>query len=244
MSGTCLNIWPSQATRRVSRRKQGLSIWLKAFSNSMVERHRFPSLSRFCCHRRMLWTMASQFVFDSELQLRRSEVTCHAFGNCGHQGFCCETSKSVSYGQWLPSFSLKAVSEALAIQETTGPGMLPSAIIRTIVGRERITSSLRLCSLGEQALSRVLRSRARRKGASRTMVCEEAEARETGASGRSFLLAMSSTRGWMAVSHLLGDIFGVGIWLGVRRAGRSRPWKVGPPSPEWSSLRRKSFAPS
>ena len=56
----------------------------------------------------------------------------------------------------------------------------------------------------------------------------------------------------MAVSHLLGNIFGVGSWRvregeeeeegkveegegrgggrGVRRAGRSRPWKVGPPS--------------
>ena len=34
-------------------------------------------------------------------------------------------------GRWHPFFFFEAASEALAIQETTGPGMLPSAMIRT-----------------------------------------------------------------------------------------------------------------
>ena len=45
-------------------------------------------------------------------------------------------------GRWPPSFFFKAVSEALAIQETTRPGMLPSAIIQTNVCTERVNSSL------------------------------------------------------------------------------------------------------
>ena len=44
------------ATRQTSHRKQDLSIWLKAFSRSMVKRHRSLSL----CHCLMAWKMTSQ----------------------------------------------------------------------------------------------------------------------------------------------------------------------------------------
>ena len=35
-------------------------------------------------------------------------------------------------GRWLPSFFLKTVSEALTVQKTTGLGMLPSTVMRTV----------------------------------------------------------------------------------------------------------------
>ena len=72
------------ASRRFSRRKQDLSVWLKALSKSRVW--------CFGSHRRMVWTTASQRFFGPAPMLRRSEAKCHVFGNSGQQGFRSETS--------------------------------------------------------------------------------------------------------------------------------------------------------
>ena len=44
-------------------------------------------------------------------------------------------------GRWQLSFFFKARSEALAIQGVNGPGRLPSAMMRTVAWRDRMTSS-------------------------------------------------------------------------------------------------------
>ena len=75
----------------------------------------------------------------------RSVGWSHVFGNSGQQGLRGETSESlhVPLAGGLRLFFFKAASEVLAIQETTGPATLPSAIIQTHVSRERITSVAR-----------------------------------------------------------------------------------------------------
>ena len=86
----------------------------------------------------MVWTMASQPLVVASPSCLGGEK-CHVLGNGSQQGFRCETTKSLQrppIGGRRPSFS------ALAIQESMGPGTLPSATIRTDVRRERITTTL------------------------------------------------------------------------------------------------------
>ena len=74
----------------------------------------------------MAWALASQPFFAPEPHLCRSEVSHHVFRHRSQQGFCRRRVSPTATGQWPPSFCFKAVSEALAIQETKGHGMLGS----------------------------------------------------------------------------------------------------------------------
>ena len=75
---------PGQAWRcsSDSRRKQDRSIWLRAISKSMVNRHCVSLLSCFRRHRLVAWTMASQPFSVSKLQLSRVEIACHVEAVC------------------------------------------------------------------------------------------------------------------------------------------------------------------
>ena len=110
------------------KKKQERSIWLKAFSRAMVNKHCFSSLSCFWSHRLMAWTLASQPCFGPKPWLCRSEVSGRVFRHLCQQGFCCESSETASYDHppVPPSFFFKAVSEALAI-ETMGPKIRTTA---------------------------------------------------------------------------------------------------------------------
>ena len=125
-----------------------------------------------CCvfwsHRLKAWTVASQpFLVPNP--------------SCvGQQGFRCETSESLTRP---PAGGLRPSGQGYERStRNQRDGMLPSATIQTTVCRERVTSSL---LPGKPPLT----------CSGRRPVSERTEARETGAIGRSFLLAVSSTRG-------------------------------------------------
>ena len=92
------------------------------------------------------------------------------------------------------------MSEALAVQETLGLGMLPSAMMRTTGWRARTSSSLypgrRLIWVcGRRGDCPAAEFGANEKRASWTKENEGAVARDTGAIERSFFLATSCARG-------------------------------------------------
>ena len=141
-----------------------------------------------------------------------------------------------------PSFFFSAVRVPLAIEETTGPGVLPSSMTRTTAWRARTSSSLhpgrrlRLMCCGQRPDGLAAESSAQERSASWTSESEENVAREPGAIGRSLLCS----RWRITVSHLLGDSR-CGA-LEVHRARRNRPWEVGLPSP--GSWRGRLFVES
>ena len=53
------------------------------------------------------------------------------------------TVSPTATGRWLPSFFLEAETEGLVIKETMGPGMLPSAMMRNVAWRHRISAGRR-----------------------------------------------------------------------------------------------------
>ena len=140
LSSTNRGLWPCRSYSSDFAKKQDRSIWSEAFSKSMLggialRRYRvFGAIVGWCArwlHNRC-WPPAPAGSVG-------------AFGNSGQQIFRSETSESPSdgHGPVAPILLLQGCDRrTCAIQETTGHGMLPSAIIRTIVCRKVITSSL------------------------------------------------------------------------------------------------------
>ena len=128
-NSTSYGSWPT--TRRISRRKQHRSIRGTALFVVVV----FPEPSPAGVDDG--FTASLGF----EPSLCWSGVRCHVLENRNQKGFRCETSKGFTDGRWLLSFFFKAVREALATQETMGPAMLPSAMMRTTAWKVRTSSS-------------------------------------------------------------------------------------------------------
>ena len=153
------------ATRRTSRRMQDLSIWLKAFSRSVAKRHRPSSLLCFWSHRLMAWTVDEESVSNGQ----QSVAAVLLFFNSLERG----TSDPGDNGARYVTFGVEDLHQFVSVTRE-------EASLDVLWAKGRRSS----CESGAQG-----------RRASWTNESEGVVARETGATGRSFLLATSSARG-------------------------------------------------